>query len=261
MARRLAVALFCLGAFGEANAAPKEKLVVSAAASLKPALQEIETEFEKSNPGIDVLMNFGATGALKRQIENGAEVDVFLAASADHMAALERSGRLLAGSRRNALSNSLVLIAPKGTSSPKSLLDVADSKVKRIAIGEPRSVPAGAYARESLAKLTKGTTFDSKFVLASNVRQVLAYVETGEVDAGLVYATDAKDSDKVRLVATIPTGSHEPIVYPFAILRSSKRKAEALDFLSYLDSSAARSVFEKQGFQLLAAPGAKLQGN
>ncbi len=223
-------------------------LVVSAAASLKDVLEEIAKGYRQSKPGIDVRYNFGASGALQEQIENGAPVDVFISAAKKQMDALEQKGMLLPGSRRNLAGNQLVLVAPKSRTGLTSFSKLADPGVKRVAIGEPRSVPAGQYAEQVLQKLGIYESLKPKFVLANNVRQVLAFVESGNADAGIVYLTDAKISDKVKVVAIANERFHSPIVYPMAVLKTSQNASAAKSFVQYLSSNPAKALLRKYGF-------------
>jgi len=185
---------------------------------------------------------------LQRQIEQGAPVDIFISASPKEMDSLESQGLLLPSTRKNLAKNSVVLIVPAGTSQISGFSDLVKSSVKSIAIGEPQTVPAGRYAQEVLMHLKLYDQLKPKVVLAKDVRQVLTYVETGNADAGIVYATDAKISKKVSLVATAPQDSHSPVLYPGAVLRNSANPAAAKTFLEFLAGDTARGIFEKFGF-------------
>lgn len=226
------------------------QLTVSAAISLTNALQEIKQVYVGAKPNFGVTYNFGASGALQQQIEQGAPVDVFISAGVKQMDSLQQKGLLIPETRKNLLTNRLVLITPKNGISLTSFRDLTRTDIKRIAIGEPRSVPAGQYAQEVLTNLRIFDQLKSKLVFANNVRQVLTYVETGNVDAGVVYITDAKESDRVRVAATAPENLHSPIVYPVAILKSSKNVAGAREFVQFLTSSAGNAVFQKYGFTM-----------
>lgn len=229
---------------------PQTTLLISAAASLRDALRAIAPQFAQKYPQIRVNYNFGASGALQRQIEQGAPADVFISAAAKPMDALERANLLLPGSRRHLLRNRLVLIVPR--TSPLQLNQfekLADPQVKRIAVGEFRTVPAGQYAQEVLQHLGILAQVQPKLVFGNNVRSVLAAVETGNADAGIVYATDAKISAKVRIGATAPKQSHSPIVYPMAILQNSKPLDAAKAYAAFLQGAQAKSVFSQFGFE------------
>jgi molybdate transport system substrate-binding protein len=224
-------------------------LLVAAAASLQTALQEITPLYTQANRNQKIDYNFAASGALQQQIEQGAPVDVFISAAAKQMKALQEKGLLVSGTQNNLLTNRLVLIIPK--QSAVSLTDfrqLVRSQVKRISVGEPRSVPAGQYATEVLQNLGILDRVRSKFVLGNNVKSVLTAVETGDVDAGIVYITDAKASDKVKVAATADRKLHSPIVYPIAVLKSSKSPAASKQYVEFLQSNPAKAVFEQYGF-------------
>lgn len=223
-------------------------LLVSAAISLKETLDELKPLYQRQG-GVTVTYNFGASGALQKQIENGAPVDVFVSAGKQQMDALESQGLLATGSRRNLATNRLVLIVPQQpTTGLTSLRSLTDANVTRIAIGEPRSVPAGHYAEQVFRKLNLWNQLQPKLVLGNNVRQVLATVESGNADAGLVYLTDAKTSQKVKVVATASETDHSPIVYPMAVLKTSKNNAAAQAFVRFLGTPPAKAVLRKRGF-------------
>ncbi|BAY92391.1 MULTISPECIES: molybdate ABC transporter substrate-binding protein [unclassified Tolypothrix] len=225
-------------------------LLVSAAASLKEALEEIKPLYQQTNPNTNINYNFGASGALQQQIEQGAPADIFISAGKKQVDALEQKGLFLSGTRSVLAKNRLVLIVPKNVVGITSFYNLKDSKIKKIAIGEPRSVPAGQYAEQVLQKLKILPQVKSKLVYANNVRQVLASVESGNADAGLVYVTDAKISDKVKIVVAADEKYHSPIVYPFAVLKSSKNADTAKEFAKFLTSNQAKAVLQKYGFIL-----------
>lgn len=224
-------------------------LLVSAAISLKDSLTAAKTFYKASQPAVNVTYNFGASGALQRQIENGAPVDIFVSAGKKQMDALEQKGLLVPGTRRNLVANRLVLIVPRNGSGLSSFRDLTSDRVKRIAVGEPRSVPAGQYAEEVFQNLGLVPQIRAKFVLGNNVRQVLAAVESGNVDAGVVYATDAVVSSKVKVVAIASDKLHSPIVYPAAVLSRSKNINAAKAYLQFLSSRQATAIFQKYGFR------------
>ena len=228
--------------------AQSNTILISAAASLKEALEEVKPLYRQTKPNINVTYNFGASGALQQQIENGASADIFVSAATKQMDALQSKGLIFTDTRRNLLTNKLVLIVPINSSGITSFRQLTDSKVKKIAVGEPRSVPAGQYAEEVFKNLGIFQQIKPKLVLANNVRQVLSFVESGNADAGLVYATDAKISQQVKQVATAPANSHSPIVYPLAVLKSSKNGSAAREYVQFLSSNRAGAVFQKYGF-------------
>ena len=232
-------------------ASAQKTLTISAAASLKEALAETETAYKQSHANVEFSNNLGSSGTLAAQIDQGAPVDVFLSAAAKPMDELEAKQLIVAGTRRNLLRNWLVLIAPLD-SKLRDFQGLADTSIRLIALGDPASVPAGQYGRQTLIALHLLDTLNSKLVFAKDVRQVLTYVETGNADAGLVYATDAQASGKVRVVATAPESSHDPIVYPAAVVKGTQNEDTARKFLDYLSSPVARAIFVRHGFTIAA---------
>ena len=224
-------------------------LTLSIAASLQDAIVEIESSYQLDHGTIDFRNNFGASGTLAREIEQGAPVDAIISAGAKPIDDLAAKGLLQPGTRSDLLRNSLVLIAPQG-SNLASFDALALPAVRLVAMGDPASVPVGQYGLETLNSLKVYDKIQSKIVLGKDVRQVLTYVETGNADAGLVYATDARTSSNVRIVAVAPESAHRPIVYPMAIVGGSRNQKAAHDFLAYLASPAARSIFLRHGFTM-----------
>jgi len=260
--RRLVVASFLfilvLGTAGTfaLGAAPQqsETITVSAAISLKDALDELAPIFQvqqhrkNGGNGTAVAYNYGGSGTLARQIEQGAPVDVFFSAAEKQMDELAAQNLIVADTRQDLVGNALVLIAPAQSTALHSFKDLTSSAVKSIALGETSTVPAGMYARQTLEHLGLFTALEKKVVYAKDVRAVLTYVETGNADAGLVYQTDANTSKKIRVVATAPADSHDPILYPAAVLRDSRNKPAARAFVEFLQGPDARAVFQKYGF-------------
>jgi molybdate transport system substrate-binding protein len=226
-------------------------LTVSAAASLKDAIIDAETTYKASHGDAAFANNFGASGTLVAQIEQGAPVDLLISAAAKPMDDLEAKGLIVAGTRRNLLRNALVLIAPLD-SKLKDFQGLTDRSVHIIALGDPGSVPAGQYGNQTLTALHLQDSLKAKFVLAKDVRQVLTYVETGNADAGLVYATDALTSGRVHVVAVAPEWTHDAIVYPAAVVQGGHNEGAARKFVEFLSSQAAQTVFVKRGFTIAA---------
>jgi molybdate transport system substrate-binding protein len=234
---------------GPAPQTAKADLTVSAAISLKDALDETKQLYTTANPSVSIATNYGASGTLQLQIEQGAPVDVFLSAAPKQMDALESKGLLLEGTRKDLLRNEVVLIVPKdSTLGITGFRDLLKPEVKKVALGEPVSVPAGKYAQDVLTSLGIYDQVNAKAVLAKDVRQVLTYVETGDVDAGIVYKTDALSSAKVKVVVQAPADSHAPVIYPVAVIKASKNAEAAKAFEDFLSGPQARAVFEKYGF-------------
>ncbi|MEY3222076.1 MAG: molybdenum transporter periplasmic-binding protein [Cyanobacteriota bacterium] len=223
-------------------------LLVSAAASLKDVLEEIKPLYQQNKPNVKISYNFGSSGALQQQIEQGAPADIFISAAKKQVDALEQKGLLVAGTRNIIAKNRLVLVVPKNSVGITSFYSLQDAKVKKIALGEPRSVPAGQYAQQVLEKLKIWNQVKSKLVFANNVRQVLASVETGNAEAGLVYVTDAKISNKVKIVVAADEKYHSAIIYPLAVVKRSKNLAAAKEFSQFLSSEQTKTVFKKYGF-------------
>ena len=228
-------------------------LNVSAASSLTDAITEINALYTSQNPSSKISINFASSGTLQQQIENGAPCDVFLSAATTQMDVLQTRGLLLDGTRRNFVSNSVVLIVPiDSTLGLSAYQDLTDARVQKIAIGDPASVPAGKYARLVFESLGISSALQAKMVLAGNVRQVLAYVETGDVDAGVVYATDTAISDRVKIVATAPADINAGIVYPAAVIKATQQPQAAREYLDFLMSDAAQTIFSRYGFTPVA---------
>ncbi|WP_196593987.1 molybdate ABC transporter substrate-binding protein [Pectinatus sottacetonis] len=227
----------------------KEKIVVSAAASLKDVMGALKKEYVKNNPNVDLTFNLASSGSLQRQIEQGAPADIFISAAQKQMNALEQKKLLADGTRKNLLVNTIVLITPKDNKAGiKKFSDLTTAKVHKIAMGDPKSVPAGQYAQQIFVSLKYLDAVKPKLVYGSDVRAVLTWVENGEADCGLVYKTDAAISDEVKIIAQAPAGTHKPIIYPVAILKSTKNMEAAKKFVDFLQTPEAAKIFEKYGF-------------
>lgn len=235
---------------GATSPSASVELTVSAAASLQDALAEVQTAYQAEAPNVAIAYNFGSSGSLAQQIAQGAPTDVFLSASKKWMDDLEKQGQILAGSRKDLLLNSLVLIVPAGSTDVTDFSDFTTDKVGKLALGEPASVPAGTYAQETLTAMNMFEALQPKMVFGKDVRQVLSYVETGNVDAGLVYATDARGSDQVQVVATAPANTHSPIMYPVGVVADSEQAEAAQAFVDFLSSDTAVAIFEEYGFAM-----------
>ncbi|MFS0824312.1 molybdate ABC transporter substrate-binding protein [Bacillus sp. 1P02SD] len=222
-------------------------ITVSAAASMQNVLQELKENFEEKHSTIDISFNFGASGALSQQISQGAPVDLFLSASLEKFNDLREAGLVHEEFQQNLIGNEIVLITPEDNN--KNIKSVEDlKKAERISIGIPEIVPAGAYAKEALDHMGLWDTIENKLVLAKDVRQVLTYVETGNVDAGFVYKTDTETSDHIQVITSVDSKYHSPIIYPIGVIKSSKHVEEATLFYEYLSSEEAITLFEEYGF-------------
>lgn len=235
---------------------PKAELTISAAASLTDALNELKEGYEKEHPGVTLLFNYGASGSLQQQIEQGAPADLFLSAATKNMDALVEKGLIDETDRTNLLSNELVLVTPEGKrDSLGSVQDLLSDSVSKLAIGIPESVPAGAYAKEALTNAGLWDQLQEKSVQAKDVRQVLQYVETGNVDAGFVYRSDALQSEsKTDIAFAADPGSYKPILYPIGIIKATKHEKQARDLYDYLQTEEALNLFVKYGFSLPSQP-------
>lgn len=224
-------------------------LLIAAAASLQNALEDIDPIFEAANPGITVSYTFAASGPLQQQIEQGAPVDVFISAATKQMDALQTKDLILSETRRNLLTNQLVLVVPQNSRLQlTSFQQLTDPTVKKISVGEPRSVPAGQYAEELFSNAGILDQLRTKFVYGNSVRSVLGTVESGNADAGIVYTTDAKSSNRVKSALTATATLHTPIVYPIAVIKASPKQQAARAYAQFLSSKQSHAIFEKYGF-------------
>lgn len=224
------------------------EVTVSAATSLSAAFKVIGKNYAVQHPGAKVLFNFAASGALLAQLAKGAPVDVFASADQETMDQAQKLGLVKAGERCNFVSNELVLVVPaSGSAGITSLADLGKPQVKRVAIGNPGSVPVGRYARHALQAARMWPTVQAKAIMTHNPRQALDYVARGEVDAALVYATDAAlMKDKVKVASTISLGM--PITYPIAPLAHAANSAEAKRFADYVMAPESQAVLAQFGF-------------
>lgn len=227
-------------------------LTVSAAASLTDCMEEIKELYIKQNPNVDITYNFAGSGSLQQQIEQGAPADIFFSAGKKQMNALVDSELMLNDSIKDILQNKVVLITPKGEKTIDTFEELIDDNIEKVAIGDPGSVPAGQYAEEVLNNLNLYNELESRIVFAKDVREVLSWVETMNVDAGLVYQTDAQISDKITISAVAPEGSHTPVIYPVGIVKDTKNAEESQKFMDFLFEEEAKELFIKYGFSPLS---------
>ena len=224
------------------------EITVFAAASLSESLKEIAADYQKST-GDTVVFNLAASSLLARQIEAGAPADIFFSADEAKMENLQTKDLIRKETRKSILSNTLVIVV--GAEQGSTLIspsDLATDKVKRLALAEPSSVPAGVYAKEYLQRQKLWDAVDRKIVATENVRACLAAVESGNVDAGIVYQTDVAISKKVKVAYIVPHKEGPSISYPVAIVKESKNLEAAQKFLNYIESESASTVFRKFGF-------------
>lgn len=233
---------------------PNEKnveLLISAAASLTDVLNEIADVYKDIEPNTKLTYSFGSSGALQAQIEEGAPVDIFMSAAQKQMKALEDKGLILDGTNKTLLVNKVVLMTPANSNLEiSSFDDLTKDEVKKIAIGDPSNVPVGQYSEEIFTNLNILDKVSPKTVLGNDVRTVLTWVESGEVDCGIVYATDAYTTDKVQIITEAPEGSHKEVSYPVAVVKTSKNSEAAKRFLDFLSTEKAINLFTKYGFTM-----------
>ncbi|MEF3312845.1 molybdate ABC transporter substrate-binding protein [Paenibacillus sp. GYB004] len=242
------------GADGE-PAKQQTELLVSAAASLTDALNELKNVYERSHPAVKLTFNFGASGALQQQIEQGAPADLFLSAAVKNMKTLLDKQLIDENEQQAILRNELVVVVPNDDKGEwRAAADLAASKVKRIAIGIPESVPAGSYAKEALTAAKLWEVLEPKLVQAKDVRQVLSYVETGNADAGFVYKTDAMSSQKVKVAFTVDPSTYTPALYPAGVVKTTRHPELSRELFRFLQTKEAADIFSKYGFSP-AAPG------
>lgn len=242
----LALAPFFLWSSGRARAG---ECTVFAAASLSDALQEIARNYEKTN-GDRIIFNFGGSSGLARQIGEGAKADLFFSADEEKADQLEAKGLVKAGSRRSLLSNTLVFVAPPDSEwkLPRDL-----PKVRRLALAETTTVPAGIYARKYLEQAGLWKELIGRIVPVENVRAALATVESGNADAAIVYKTDAAISRKVRVAYEVPRAEGPSISYVLVTLKEGPSPAAAERLRTFLAGEEASGVFRKHGFIVLPA--------
>ena len=251
MPRALGVVLVTASLLLGAGAASAQELVFSVAISMREAVQELGQSFAAVRPGLTIRYNLGSSGELQKQIEAGAPVDVFISAAARQMDELEAKKLVLSDSRRAFARNVLTVIKPADSRIDITKpADLGEPRVWRIVIGNPKTVPAGQYAEESLRTLGLWDRVKAKLVFAENVRQALDYVARGEVDAGFVYTTDAA-AQKTGVKEAFRPGedTYRPVVYPAAVVAGTRQSALAKAFVALLSSAEARTVLARHGFQ------------
>jgi molybdate transport system substrate-binding protein len=240
-------AIFILAAALALPTANGAEVNVYAAASLTDVLKDIAANYEEQSSD-KIMFNFGASSLLARQITEHAPADIFFSADEAKMDELQKAGLIVTETRRDLLSNSLVIIVPDDSNLAMASPDQLVTKTQKIAIADPRAVPAGIYTKEYLSGIGLWEKLESKIVPTENVRAALAAVESGDVDAGFVYKTDANISKRVKIVFDVPIENGPAIRYPAAIIKGEKNKGAAESFLHYLESENARKLFEQYGF-------------
>ncbi|HXD34886.1 MAG TPA: molybdate ABC transporter substrate-binding protein [Pyrinomonadaceae bacterium] len=224
------------------------ELVVSAAVSLKEAFNEIAA-LHQQRSGVKVRFNFGASGALQKQIESGAPVDIFASAGARQMDELANKDLIIPSTRKDFARNELVLVVPYQGLDITSFDELTRSEIRKIAVGNPKTVPAGQYTEQALVKLKLLPALQPKLIYAEDVRQVLDYVVRDEVDAGVVYASDVSSTHlNFRQVARAADDSHDPILYPIAIIKGSRQQEAAQKFIDLVVSPEGQAILVKHDF-------------
>lgn len=229
----------------------KTEILVSAAASLTNCLGELSQQFMQENPQITVTCNYGSSGALQMQIEQGAPADIFFSAGSKQMEALKAKGLMDDSTVKDILENKVVLVVSKKSAKLSSFEELGKASITKIAVGESKSVPAGQYAEQVFKSLGLTDTVAPKLVFAKDVREVLFWVETENVQAGIVYETDAKISTEVQICTAAPQGSHVPIIYPVGVVKASKKALQAKAFEDFLFTKEAAAVFASYGFTVV----------
>jgi molybdate transport system substrate-binding protein len=226
-----------------------ETITVSAAASLTNAFTDIASQFEKENSGTNVSLNFGSSGSLRMQIEGGAPVDVFASADEKQMNMLGNESLIDNSSRKDFTHNSLVLIVPaNSTLNITNITDLTDPKVQKIGIGNPDTVPVGNYTKTALTEAGLWSQLENKTIPGEDVRQVLTYVERGEVDAGFVYSTDAKIADPGTIKVVTNVSVSTPVTYPISVVSASNHKETAQKFLDFVTGTEGQDILKGYGF-------------
>jgi len=253
MSGLLVLTLVCLFA-GFVGAAEPQEITVSAAISLKNAFEEMGKLFESRNKAVKIAFNFGASGDLMMQIKAGAPVDVFASAALKDMDELDKDNYLAMDTKVNFAGNSVVLIKPALSAlSLASFDDLKKPEIKKIAVGNPKTVPVGRYTDEVFHYFTVSDIIKDKLVFAENVRQVLEYVARGEADCGVVYSTDAMvRQQEVRVVSIAPEASHQPVIYPVAVVKGTKNEQAAKSFVAFVLSDDGKKILEKYGFKAVS---------
>ena len=231
------------------SCAKREALTISAAISLRAPLMDIANQFNLTYPHSQLVFNFGSSGSLRHQIENGAPVDIFMSAASDDMETLLNKGLVERDSHQSILANSLVLITHNTNSMINDFTDLNGPSVDKIAVGDFNSVPVGRYAMDTLRSMELLEILRPKLVFAKNALQTITYVESKNVEAGLVYKTDALKSKNIRIVATVDPSTHRPINYYHAIIQNTPHSELANTFLHFVEEKSSLKLFQDYGFR------------
>ncbi len=228
------------------------KLTVSSGAGLKNVMEAVQQAYLQDAPNVTINYNFAASGILRQQIEQGSPVDIALLASQQDIDALQSQHLLLDGVYKNLLKSEVVLIVPKNSTGISSFKDLTSKDIKRIAIGEPKTVPLGQYAEEIFQYFGIRDQVQSKLIYARSALEIMSYVDSGNVDAGIVHDTTIQPSHQVRIAAIAPPSSHTPVVYPIAILKNSHDPIAAKALIQFLSSDRAKAIFHQYGYGIIS---------
>ncbi|MGD0280644.1 MAG: molybdate ABC transporter substrate-binding protein [Smithella sp.] len=244
------IAFLCMAVPLLTFAGSTKEITISAAISLKNAFEEIGKVYE-AQYGTKCIFNFGASGDLEKQIAGGAPVDVFASAAQKDMDEAGKQGLIVTDTRADFAANGVVLIVPSGARTTLTSFEgLGAAEIKKIAIGNPKTVPAGRYAEEVFNFYQILPSIKGKLIYTENVRAALDYVARGEVDAGVVYTTDvATRSNEIKIIVTAPEASHKPVVYPIAVVKGTKSGEDAKAFISLVQSQEGKKILQKYGFK------------
>ncbi|GAX89817.1 molybdate ABC transporter substrate-binding protein [Effusibacillus lacus] len=247
-----AALLLLVGCGGQSERqVPGKVLLVAAAASLEPVVKQLAWSYEAEHRDVKIQLTTGSSGALARQVEQGAAFDLFLSAGEKEMEDLVKENLVEEDTIKKFLANRLVVIVPEGKRTIKGLDQLKNPEYKRVAVAESASVPAGRYAKQALERAGIWQELQPKFVFGNSVRHVLTYVSSENAEAGIVYRSDAISDEKVHIALEIDDKLHDPIRYPMAVLKRSKNSDAARDFLNFLESPKAKEKFAKAAFQVM----------
>lgn len=244
------IVTFILLITGCSNDIKEKKIILnlSVASSLKDAMIDIKQNYEAINKNVELVINYGSSGSLKHQIQNGAPCDIFISAGKIQIDELEKEGVLISETIKPLVKNKLVLIGPKN-SELKNINELNSDKVNYIGVGDPNSVPAGKYADEVLINLDIKNKLEEKLVFAKDVKEVLAWVESENADAGFVYFSDTINNNKITIIEKIDESKHSEIVYPVSIIKNSKNIDQAKKFEEYILSNEGKMIFTQYGYR------------
>ena len=225
------------------------QITISASATFQDVMETIKPLYQEKYPEKEITYNFGASGSLQRQIEQGAPVDVFMVADAEKMDSLEEQGLIISETRQDILKNKIALVtASDNNLELTNFNDITQESINLVGLGEAKTVAAGRYTQEILDSLNIADEVYAKAVYGKDVRQIVNYVATGNVEVGIVFQTDAKNTNNIKTITTAPKESHSPIICPIAVIKDSQNTETGKEFIEFLTSNQAQAVFENYGF-------------